>query len=148
MAYLPNPFSYIFAYTTVADVIAVPTATWTPITFHAEGSKTNITHSTSADTDEFTIITPGNYLLTASVAIEEGAGNSRSFRYQVNGGPFRRDDRSPIDSVGGTQFGGIVGEGILAKDDVITLEVYQDSGGDLDIDDGIAKTLITIYQLR
>ena len=149
MSHLPFQLSWIFAYTNVTDEITIQDETWTDITFHVEDEKINITHSISTDTEEFTIIAPGYYIIDANLGMEDSsAGDTRSLRINVNGTQIDRTDKTPQNAIDSHQIGDILVMSKLAKDDVITLQAYQDSGGTRDVVSGSNISFIKIYQLR
>jgi len=114
---------------------AIPDTTFTSVLFTDEDYDIGGLHSTSVDTSRFTIPADGGgtYDLKSSVALANGTGNRRILRYKVNG-VAQTDFQAVAVPVSGStsQFFG-AGEYYLNGGDYVELEIWQNSGGSLNI---------------
>lgn len=114
-------------------VQAIPTATWTAIAWTVEDADYASMHSTPANEELVTIQRHGLYSLKAQVSFTANATGSRRLRFIVNGAgitPTEFSNYNPTAGAPGAAFGSV--DLYLKATDVVRLEVYQDSGGNLD----------------
>jgi len=144
------PFAYIYANTT-STAQNIGTGSMTSVLFNAEQSKTSITHSTSTNTDQFTIVQAGYYIIDASIAIGESTGGDvRTLQITVNGAQYSIEDKPPLNPpyADNAQHMMHHSTGNFAVNDIIRLQVYQDSGGGLDLIVDVNKTYMKIMRVR
>lgn len=120
---------------------AIPSATWTSITFDLEDADTNTLHSTVTNTNRITIVTPGVYAISASVGFVPGGG-LRSIRFIKNGDPT-----VPLVVAEGLDPPDANNSGVtastharLAAGDYVEVQVNQNSGGSLNTITGSQTT--------
>ena len=116
----------------------IPTAEWTLVPWSAEEYDTDGMHSTSSNTERITFNTPGRYRVSAGVSFATNNTGLRAARL------FRYDGVTPVvlaeEMRGATQGDDTsftlttmlqVNEAAVGK--WLKLEVYQSSGGNLDL---------------
>ena len=114
--------------------VAIPTASWTTLSFNSETHDTDAIHDTATNPDRLTCKTAGTYLVTASVVFADNAtGPSRVLRVLKNG-----DTANPVDydvAINVAAYGARLQSAtlpvVLAAGDYVTVQVYQDSGAAL-----------------
>lgn len=114
--------------------ITVGDATWTVLTFNTERFDTDGMHSTSTNTGRLTCVTPGTYLVSGSIMWPGSAGGTaRGLRIMLDGTTRLASELRPIiDGALGPQ---ITIQAIyqLTAGQYVTLDAYQNTGGDLDV---------------
>jgi len=115
---------------------SISTSTYTNVTFNTENIDTNGFHSTSTNTDRITIPTgfAGKYRFTAQVRFDSNATGYRRMDIEISGSSVTNAIASPV-SGAGTSFT-TTGIYNCAVGDIITLAVFQSSGGSLDLTSG------------
>lgn len=135
-----NPKPMCRVYRTTAQ--SIPSATWTAVTFNAERYDTANMHSTSSNTSRLTVPSgaAGVYQFTASAVFAANGTGGRLIRLRLNtglviGGEF-------LYPTSGTYLTGMlaVAEYKLSAGDFVEVEVYQDSGGALNLNSFSAYT--------
>lgn len=137
--------SYALVYNTSGQTLTTGSAT--DITFDSEVVDTDGYHSTSSNTDRFTAQFAGPHLLFAMVRfVANSTGIRRAFFYK-NGTTSLWDGR--LSNLGASQpaYVPVVGLVDLDVDDYVTLRGFQNSGGDLDVDNGSWLTVFGIVYL-
>lgn len=114
--------------------LVIPNATWTTLTFNTETYDLNGMHSTSSNTSRLTAQRAGKYAIFGSLQFAGSAvGVLRGMRFMVNGSvAIGLDLRSP-NGAGTVNFAVAVFYA-LTTSDYVEIQVYQDSGGNLNID--------------
>ena len=112
---------------------SIANATWTTITFDSENFDTDSFHSTSTNTSRMTIPSGknGKYLVTANLSFPTNTTGMRASMIRKNGADYAK----------GTWIGafneavGLIATQIidLVATDYVEMQVYQDSGGSLNI---------------
>ena len=127
---------------------SIATATWVPVTFtSSENWDTDSIHSTVTNPSRFTVPAGqgGHYLLICSVVFANNTGGTiRLLKVTKNGAVLVPDPGGYIASDGprgGAQPTTIVGsrEVELAAGDYVEFEVYQDTGGALNVSNATAS---------
>jgi hypothetical protein len=111
------------------------TGVYAAATLTAEDYDTHLIHSTSVNTDQVVIPSgwDGIWKLAAGYAIAPNATGSRGARWTQNGTPFNNCGVMLPNTGAGTAFRGLAApiSPILSAGDIIRLELFQDSGGNL-----------------
>lgn len=144
------PHAHIFAYRATTNQ-PLPNDTWTAVDFNAEGTENEATYKiTHSPTTDFTIQENGWYRTEYSVMIDRSsAGNSRESRLVLNGSPCGAIKTDfPIGTSKNRQMLDGSFTGYFVTDDVITVEVYQDTGGQILIYTAPSLTYIRIIKTR
>jgi hypothetical protein len=144
------PFAYIYASTT-STAQNIGDASMTSVLFNAEQEKIDITHSTSSNQDQFTIVQAGYYVIDASLALGEStAGNVRSIQLTLNGAEYSIEDKPPLDPpfADNAQHLQHHSTGKFAVNDILRIQVYQDSGSGKDLVVDANKTYVKIMRIR
>lgn len=111
---------------------SIGTSSFATITFDQERFDTDGMHSTSSNTDRITIQTPGIYLVTGMVGFDSNAAGLRSAGIFMNGSTYLAAIDVPANSVGGCNLAlSTIYE--FAAGDYVTLRVWQNSGGALNV---------------
>ncbi len=112
--------------------IDIVTATTTALTFNQERYDTDTIHSTSSNTDRLTAKTAGKYIITGHIRWEDNAAGFRVLLITLN-------DTTDIASVN-KQKADVLSPDMsiatiyeLAANDYVTLEVHQNTGGNLEV---------------
>jgi hypothetical protein len=116
---------------------SIATATWDAVEFNAENFDFGAQHSTVSNTDRINGNNrDGVYIIGANVGFAANATGTRRIRIQLNGS-------TTIAQMNYNNLGGSVSTTMLAMtsyilttSDYITCEVYQDSGGNLNVNAG------------
>jgi hypothetical protein len=125
---------------------AITTATWTVVPFDAEDHDTDGFHSTSVNTSRMTV-PPGMgglYLVAATTPWDNSASGSRYIAITLNGAL-----RSQLQQLGQNASGqdrAVTDVIKLAAGDYVEISVYQDSGGNLNVQSGAWFTLTRLDQ--
>ena len=110
--------------------VTIGTASWTALTFDSERWDTDTIHSTVANTGRLTATTAGMYLISATITWTANATGNRGIRLMLNGATQIATLRfTTIDGANANQTVTTVYQ--LSATEYVTVEVYQDSGGDL-----------------
>ena len=109
----------------------IPNAAATTITFDGDQYDPDDLHSTVANTDRITILVPGVYVLSANGTFEVAAGTWRVVYITVNAAVVisQSGDASGV-------FGerlSATGQQRLAAGDIIRMQAFQNSGGQINI---------------
>ena len=107
-------------------------ASWTTLTFDNESFDTDSMHSTVTNTGRITVPEDGVYLLIHTVGFTSNSTGFRATRFIKNG--TTNFFGNSIDGTNGNTCTA-VGTTILSlsASDYVTVQVYQNSGGDLDV---------------
>lgn len=117
--------------------IAIPTGAWTTVPFASEAYDTENIHDPSVSSGKYmTCRTAGIYQITGNIRWANGAGVIRGLRIYHTGSPnyaqIGIQFLSPI--AGNVSMMDVTTSWELAVNDTIELQVYQDSGGNLNLD--------------
>jgi len=119
---------------------------FTPVAWDQEDIDVGDIHDNAVNPSRITVSKPGDYLLIADIQFDASAAGNRGVRFAKNGVVLAQTEivRS---AVGGTDtFLDKASFVRLAADDFIEVEVFQSSGGGLDIlADGCSFTLVRLY---
>lgn len=144
------PFAYIYANTTGTPQ-TISDNTMTSILFNAEVEKIHIVHSIVSNTDQFILPQDGYYVIGAAVSIEGNLGGSvRTLQLTLNGSEYTIEDKPPLNPpfADNAQHLMLHGEGFFTAGQTIRLQIYQNSGGNLDLTVDQYKTNIKIQRIR
>jgi hypothetical protein len=117
---------------------SIANATFTAVLFNAEYYDTDSIHSTSSNTDRFTVPTGkgGKWAISASVLFSGSSTGERRIAVYKNGAAANTDNRlSGQGSAGQTMAINSVFD--LVATDYLSIYVYQDSSGSLNLDGDI-----------
>lgn len=123
---------YARAYRTTAQ--SIPSGTWTPITLDAEQNDTPAgQHDTVSNTERLTCLVAGTYVISASVAFApSSSGAQRNLGVLLNNTTWLAEDSRPPHGTNPNNISfALVRE--LAVGDFVHMQVYQDTGGALNI---------------
>ena len=113
---------------------SINNTTWTPVTYDSEGANgwdsSNI-HSVASNTDRFTVPVAGKYVVFGEVYWAANATGFRAMRVTVNSTQVSEDYRINLVATAFTMNHSWVVN--CAANDIIRIEVYQSSGGALNI---------------
>lgn len=116
---------------------SITSSTWTALLFNSEDHDTGGMHSTSSNTSRLTVPSggaAGAFLLHAAAAFAANATGVRGIRFRKNGGALSGEfhvQGFSVSSVGPLiQMSTLV---VLAAADYVEVEVFQDSGGALNV---------------
>jgi len=141
------PAAYIHAY--VSTTYDSTTGTWNNLDCGGEVAKINITHSTSTNNQNFTIIEAGYYVVDASFRLEDAdSGTVRSIRITVGGTTVAWEDYKPLDT--GEQIHEInfVTHLNLDASDVVVCQMYHDHGAGREIEAGSTASYLKLLKVR
>jgi len=126
---------------------SISNATFTTVNFEAENFDTDSYHSTSVNTSRMTIPTgkDGKYLVTANLAFDTNSTGIRACVIRKNGADYAK----------GTWIGAFNESAVLVATQIINLvatdyieiQVYQSSGGALNIKGDAASSMFSIQYL-
>jgi hypothetical protein len=113
---------------------AITTSTWTSITWDTEEYDTDAFHSTSTNTSRFTVPTglAGKYSISGTIYFAANSGNNL-VRMAKNGSLFNYINNTKRDNTQGNAFT-VSGVYDLAVNDYLELQVFQDTGGNLNVE--------------
>jgi len=122
------------AYQPSAIVTTLGNGAWTPITFTAEDFDTSSIHNTAADTDRFVIPSNGAYQLAGKISYAANGTGVRGCRWTKNGTALsgsmiilpNTTVATPARIPAATMTANFI------AGDIIRLEGFQESGGNLD----------------
>jgi hypothetical protein len=114
--------------------ITISTSSSTELTFNSEHYDTDSIHSTVSNTGRLTCQTAGKYLIGFSGAFDANATGYRSFRILLNGSTRISEVTFPSNSAATDSRVSLCCPWDCNVGDYFTVEVYQTSGGDLNID--------------
>lgn len=112
-----------------AAVSHTSTGNWQAVTWDAESFDTDGIFTASSTT--FTIKTPGLYIVTASVAFAASATGVRSIRVTKGGAAILIGQYEATATAGAAAGRQVAGMLSLAAADTLTVEAFQNSGGNL-----------------
>lgn len=105
---------------------------WQVLFFSTEAF--DITDNTRSSNDRMDIVVPGLYLCTANVAFQgDSANGGRAVRFTKNGTALNGIAACAASPAGSVTALGITRLIYLAKGDILRMEGYQDSGGNVGI---------------
>lgn len=112
----------------------IPSATWTSINFTGENFDTDTMHDTVTNNERITINTAGIYLFTVNINFDYGAG-TRCVRVTKNGTSTQvmRENKLALDQIGFSDLFNISVILPCSVNDYFIVRVYQNSGGNLNI---------------
>jgi hypothetical protein len=112
---------------------AIPDATWTTLNFNSERIDTDTMHDNSTNNSRITIKTAGNYPASVDIAFASNNTGIRAVRLLANGAT-----QIALKQVGATQgFATVIDLSMppypFSVNDYIQAQVYQNSGGSLNV---------------
>jgi hypothetical protein len=110
-------------------------AVTTTITFDTDEYDPDDLHSVLANTDRITILVPGVYVLSANGRFDKGAGTWRVVYITVNAADVI--SQSITNTVAFDARLSATGQKRLAAGDIVRMQAYQNSGGQININDPI-----------
>lgn len=115
----------------------VATSTLTAVTFNSERNDNAGIHSTSANTGRLTAPVDGFYWISANVSFASNATGFREVNLRLNGATnIGRDSKNAVNGSGTAfSFGALYK---LAAGDYVEVVVFQNSGGNLNVDSASA----------
>ena len=113
--------------------LAIGNASETVLTFDSERYDTDTIHATGTNTERLTCKTAGKYIAIGNIDWEYATAGRRFFRIYMNATIIASVENSPDEGYLGQL---IVAEYVLAVNDYLSLKVYQNSGGSLNINVG------------
>jgi hypothetical protein len=114
--------------------LAIPNTTHTILAFDSERYDTDTIHSTSSNTSRLTCVTPGVYAISAHVSFApSAAGTLRAVHIRLNGATFIAVNYDPPVGGGFSTNVSVSTQYRLAAGDYVEVDVYQDSGGSLNV---------------
>ncbi len=115
-----------------SGALTIATATPTDLTFDSERRDTDNIHDTGSNTNRLTCKTAGDYLIIANLDWEYNVTNRRFVRIKLDG---TTDIASVEQDPGSVGYCGqhVSCEYYLAVNQYVTMNVYQNSGGNLDV---------------
>ena len=126
-------------------LLSVANATWTTVTFNTEDYDTDTIHDTSTNSERLTATTAGKYIVVAFMMFDGNATGRRAVRIRLNGTakitqelPFNGTDSAT---------GFIVLHFNLAATDYLDFQVYQTSGGALNLRRGETQSQIMMMKV-
>jgi hypothetical protein len=112
--------------------LTIGTGAWTALTFDSERWDTDTIHSTVANTERLTATTAGTYLIIGQVEWEVDATSQRGCRIYLNGATVIANLWQEHTDVGSCRQN-VATIYVLSATDYVELEVYQGTGGNLDV---------------
>jgi hypothetical protein len=142
-AYLRDDFNHLATPCSAQAIWTANTtpanATWTDVLWGGENWDTDSIHDNSTNTARLTIPTGlgGHYAIFGFVQVGYNPTNSRAVRLRKNG-TGTPDTLASVQAVAGSQPTTVpfFDEQILVAGDYLTVQVYQDAGGPLNVTDG------------
>lgn len=124
----------IGAHVTHSGNLTISTATWTDLNFNTERFDSDAFHDTSTNNQRLTVPTGkgGKYLVTGGVEFANNATGYRALAIHKNGSTFERVVTANAVS-GNETWLSIAAQLELAAADYVTLRVFQNSGGNLNV---------------
>lgn len=124
----------IGAHVTHSGNLTISTATWTDLNFNTERFDTDAFHDTATNNQRLTVPTGkgGKYLVTGGVEFANNATGYRALAIHKNGSTFERVVTANAVS-GNETWLSIAAQLELAAGDYVTLRVFQNSGGNLNV---------------
>jgi len=125
--------------------IEIANGTATNLTFDSERYDTDNIHSTTANTDRLTCRTPGKYLIIGNIHWDANPTGTRITSIYLNGSDYIGSYRT--DPSADAEIGHFISTIYnLSVDDYVTLTVYQNSGGALDVEKESSHSLEFMMQ--
>ena len=127
---------------------AIPTTTATTVIYNTESYDSGNEYNTA--TGEFTAAATGYYFVTAGVNF---VGNATGIRYiaiqEYESAAWENRFREYSDATGGANFGlHVSGLIAVAAGNKVRVQVYQSSGGDLNLTYAVGDATITIHRVK
>lgn len=121
---------------------SIPDSTWTELTFDTEAFDTNSMHSTSSNTGRINGRYAGVYICIANVKFaSDGAGTGvRGIRIKLNGTVVAESSEEQVGTGDIFLNMSTTVNMTTGASDYVTLEVYQTSGGALNVGSGLEYT--------
>lgn len=113
-----------------STVQAVPSGTWTAITYDSESLDTDGFHSVVSNTSRLTIVIAGTYRIDGLVAFVANSTGVRGARVAVNGTAIRSQTNLPT-TVGSAWSAPCWAEVPLNLNDYVEIQAFHNSGGAL-----------------
>ncbi len=110
---------------------AIGTAAFTKLTFDSEEFDTDAMHAVAGATSRLTCKTAGKFLITANVWWAANATGTRIVRIKLNDTTYIASVQYPVNSAAYATVQSLSTIYNLAVSDYIEVDVYQDSGGNL-----------------
>lgn len=127
----PAPFKGALL-TRISSTQTISTGTWTPVEFNNEILDYGGMHESVTNPERITCVSAGLYIFFGWAYIESNSTGERFTSWKKNG-VYVYSNSTPASASYGTHFR-CAGAVDLAVNDYLTFEIYQDSGGDLDLD--------------
>ena len=108
------------------------TAAYTAVNWAAEEYDTDTYHDNSTNNDRLTVPEDGYYRIVSGVSFDSNSTGDRRARIRLNGATTLAQAREAAISGTGNKFC-IVADVLLSEGDYVTIDVYQNSGGNLDM---------------
>lgn len=116
-----------------SENLTIPHNTLTNLTFNSERFDTDSYHSTDSNAERLTVPVAGTYLILGNVRFANNATGVRQLTVILNNSDIIAFDREDASTVAVTYVTlSTIYE--LAAGDYVTLRVFQNSGGNLDVD--------------
>jgi hypothetical protein len=125
---------------------SVSNATWTAITWNQENYDTDAFHDNSSNNTRITIPAGngGKYLIASSLFNPSNSSGARLIRFQKNGSPLYYG--TWMNAVNGHSTSIVASQVFdLAVSDYIEVDLFQDSGGALNVNSSIESTFTATY---
>ena len=126
--------------------LTISNATFTTLTFNTEKFDTDTFHSTSSNTGRMTIPSGknGKYLIIASMAFDGNGTGFRASEIQLNGVDYLKGNWALGYAADSTVLIATTTMDLVATD-YVTITVYQNSGGNLNIQGGSGNSFSITY---
>lgn len=113
--------------------ISIPASTWTDLTFNSERYDTDSIHDTAVNSQRLTCKTAGIYIIMGAVTISANSVGTRTAAIHRNGTTYIAVDTRQ--NLGGGDAVQVVVSVIasLSVGDYVTLRIYQNSAGALNV---------------
>jgi len=125
---------------------SVSNATWTAISWNQENYDTDAFHNNSSNNTRITIPAGkgGKYLIASSLFNPSNSSGARLIRFQKNGSPLYYG--TWMNAVNGHSTSIVASQVFdLAVSDYIEVDLFQDSGGALNVNSSIESTFTATY---
>jgi len=111
----------------------IPNGTYTEISWGTEMSDTSRLHNPASNPEKIYIKKSGWYTINAQISFDTNATGVRIIRLRKNGAVLDRSTMTAAPVTGASSSIATTVPVILAAGDYISVEAYQNSGGDLDV---------------
>jgi len=132
--YKSSTVSDIGARVTNSTATTISDNTFTAVPLDTETFDTGNLHSTSVNTDRFTITVAGKYLIIATAGFVNNATGMRTLNVRLNGSNniiFNQDSSATVSTFNHLASSSTIID--LVASDFVSFEVFQTSGGNLDL---------------